>query len=80
MVLFNSDPNEAHPAAVELNRFAEEVAHDTKTYDVRAQKMLSSAWPDKELKELMIGPGDGAVILILDEQDTLDKHKAQYEK
>ncbi len=80
LVLFNSDPNETHPAAVELNRFAEEVAHDTKTYDVRAQKMLSSAWPDKELKELMIGPGDGAVVLILDEEDTLDKHKAQYEK
>ena len=79
LVLFNSDPKEAHPAAVELNRFAKEVAADTRTYDVRARKMLSSAWPDKELKELPIGPGDGAVVLILDTPDTLAKHQAQHE-
>jgi len=53
---------------------------ETKTYDVRARKILTSAWPDKELKELMIGPGDGAVILILDQPETLAKHQAQYEK
>ena len=75
LVLFNSDPAAAHPAAVELNRFAEEVARDTATYDVRGRKMLSSAWPDKELKELPIGPGDGAVVLILDQPDTLAKHR-----
>ena len=80
LVLFNSDPNEAHPAAVELNRFAQEVAPETATYDVRARKMLSSVWPDKELKELMIGPGDGAVVLILDREDTLEKHQAQHEQ
>lgn len=80
LVLFNSDPKEAHPAAVELNRFAKEVAEDTATYDVRARKMLSLAWPDKQMKNLMIGPGDGAVILILDKESTLAEHKALYEK
>jgi hypothetical protein len=80
LVLFNSDPHEAHPAAVELNRFSQEVASDTKTYDVRARKLLSSEWPDQELKDLMIGPGDGAVILLLDKPDTLAKHREQYEQ
>ena len=80
LVLFNSDSKEARPGAVELNRFAKEVAPETATYDVRARKMLSSAWPDKELKELAIGPGDGAVVLILDKPDTLEKHKAMYER
>jgi|GEM_PF-2765342 len=80
LMLFNSDPKKSHPAAVELNRFAEAVGRTTKTYDVRGRKMLTSEWPDKELKEMMIGPGDGAIILILDKPDTLAKHKALYEK
>ena len=80
LILFNSDPAKPQPAAVELNRFAEEVAHDAKTYDVRARKQLTAAWPDKELKELIIPPGDGAVILFLDKPDTLVKHQALYEK
>jgi hypothetical protein len=80
LVLFNSDSKEAHPAAVELNRFAGEVGMETKTYDVRGRKILTSAWPDKELKELTIPPGDGAVVLILDKPDTLEKHKAHHEK
>ncbi len=80
LMLFNSDPHEAHPAAVELNRFAHAVAPDTRTYDVRARRILSSQWPDQELKNLVIGPGDGAVILLLDRPDTLAKHQAQYEK
>ncbi|MFA6112169.1 MAG: hypothetical protein WDA75_25705, partial [Candidatus Latescibacterota bacterium] len=80
LVLFNIDSGQAHPAGVELNRFAQEVGPTTGTYDVRGRRRLSSAWPDRELKELMIGPGDGAVVLILDRPDALARHQAQHEQ